>query len=105
MNSSSFSILHSPFSIPSTPTRIRTRNPSFEARHDFRFNIGAMSGRQGSRTLISVGRTALAERPGQPYPATFRKWTAEELNPDSLGANQVSYPIGPAARKTVFSSQ
>ncbi len=30
------------------------------------------SGRQGSRTLISVGRTALAERPGQPYPATFR---------------------------------
>src|SRR5437868_5881171 len=25
------------------------------------------SGRQGTRTLISVGRTALAERPGQPY--------------------------------------
>ena len=37
-----------------------------------RFTIGASSGRQGSRTLISVGRTALAERPGQPYPATFR---------------------------------
>ena len=36
------------------------------------FTIGASSGRQGSRTLISVGRTALAERPGQPYPATFR---------------------------------
>src|SRR5437016_4563632 len=36
-----------------------------------RFTIGA-SGRQGSRTLISIGRTALAGRPGQPYPATFR---------------------------------
>ena len=36
------------------------------------FTIGASSGRQGSRTLISVGRTALAERPGQPYPATFQ---------------------------------
>ena len=33
------------------------------------------------------GRTALAERPGQPYPATFRnlyslQWTDRELNPD-----------------------
>jgi hypothetical protein len=37
-----------------------------------RFTIRASSGRQGSRTLISVGRTALAERPGQPYPATFQ---------------------------------
>ena len=27
------------------------------------------------------------------------QWTAGELNPDSLGANQVSYQIGPAARK------
>ena len=35
------------------------------------FTIGASSGRQGSRTLISVGRTALAERPGQPYPAAL----------------------------------
>src|SRR5439155_25163978 len=46
-----------------------------------RFTIGASSGRQGSRTLISVGRTALAERPGQPYPATFQ-WTHRESNPD-----------------------
>ena len=49
----------------------RTRNPKLETWDDVRFTIGA-SGRQGSRTLISVGRTALAERPGQPYPATFR---------------------------------
>ena len=41
-----------------------------EAWDDFRFTIGA-SGRQGSRTLISQQRTALAERPGQPHPATF----------------------------------
>jgi hypothetical protein len=45
------------------------------------FTIGASSGRQGSRTLISLGRTALAERPGQPYPATFRKWTARDSHP------------------------
>ena len=36
------------------------------------FTIGVSSGRQGSRTLISVGRTTLAEGPGQPYPATFQ---------------------------------
>lgn len=30
------------------------------------------SGKRGSRTLISRGRTALAVRSGQPYPAAFR---------------------------------
>ncbi len=59
-----------------TPTRIRTRNSSFEARDDHPFHHRGNSGRQGSRTLISVGRTALAERPGQPYPATFRSGRA-----------------------------
>ena len=59
-----------------TPTRIRTRNPSFEARDDYPFHHRGKSGRQGNRTLISVGRTALAERPGQPYPATFRSGRA-----------------------------
>ena len=55
-----------------------------------RFTIGASSGRQGSRTLISVGRTALAERPGQPYPATFLSWTHRESNPDLQSAELVS---------------
>src|SRR5438105_4602595 len=55
-----------------------------------RFTIGASSGRQGSRTLISVGRTALAERPGQPYPATFHQWTHRESNPDFQYAELVS---------------
>jgi hypothetical protein len=54
--------------------------------------------------------SGLADRPGKPYPATlqgkkyavlsteyFLQWTAGELNPDSLGANQVSYQVGPAA--------
>lgn len=70
------------------------------------------------------GRTTLAPWPGQPYPATFRQvrgvgieptvssfqgwritaflppdeWTAGELNPDFLGANQASSRIGPAAQ-------
>ncbi len=35
----------------STPTRSRTRNASFEARHDLRFTTGVTSGRQGIRTL------------------------------------------------------
>ena len=54
------------------------------------FTIGASSGRQGSRTLISVGRTALAERPGQPYPATFHQWTHRGSNPDFQSAELVS---------------
>jgi hypothetical protein len=45
------------------------------------FTIGASSGRQGSRTLISVGRTALAERPGQPYPATFHQVDPPGIEP------------------------
>ena len=54
------------------------------------FTIGASSGRQGSRTLISVGRTALAERPGKPYSATFHPWTHRESNPDFQSAELVS---------------
>ena len=54
------------------------------------FTIGASSGRQGSRTLISVGRTALAERPGKPYPATFHQWTHRGSNPDFQSAELVS---------------
>ena len=36
------------------------------------FTIGAASGRQGIRTLIPLGGTALAGRLGKPYPTTFR---------------------------------
>ena len=54
------------------------------------FTIGVSNGRQGSRTLISVGRTALAERPGQPYPATFHQWTHRGSNPDFQSAELVS---------------
>ncbi len=54
------------------------------------FTIGASSGRQGSRTLISVGRTAFPERPGQPYPATFRQWTARESHPHLRRAGPAS---------------
>ncbi len=47
------------------------------------FTIRAEGGRQGSRTLIPRGETALAGRPGKPYPATFQdEWTAGESNPD-----------------------
>ena len=69
----------------STPTRTRTRNASFEARNDDPFHHRGgefnSSGRQGSRTLISVGRTALAERPGKPYPATFHQVDPPGIEP------------------------
>ncbi len=43
---------------PGAPTRIRTRNPRVETWDDVRFTTGASSGRRGSRTLISIARTA-----------------------------------------------
>ena len=55
-------------------TRTRTRNTSLEARHDLHFTIEAKRQRK-ARDLnphLPRSRTALAERPGQPYPATFR---------------------------------
>src|SRR5262249_47779408 len=56
------------------------------------FTIGASSGRQGSRTLISVGRTALAERPGQPYPATFlRKYEERRAKYENDALHVISY--------------
>jgi hypothetical protein len=49
------------------------------------------SGRRGSRTLISRRRTALAKRPGQPYPAALRnQWTHRESNPDLQSAGPAS---------------
>ncbi len=67
-------------SCPLNDGTVRVPRPGFEPGTPrskrgmmVRFTIGASSGRQGSRTLISLGRTALAERPGQPYPATFQR--------------------------------
>ena len=70
--------------LPSSPTRIRTRNTSLEARDDFRFTIGpCQSGRHEIRTHTPVKAHALAVRSGQPYPATFRiEWSHRESNPD-----------------------
>ena len=58
--------------VASTPTRTRTRNTSLEARDDVRFTIGAQAEGKGVEPSSPRGRTALAPRPGQPYPATFR---------------------------------
>ena len=59
------------------PTRTRTRNASLEARHDLRFTIEAHIASSQRKAWDSNphprrARTALANRPGQPYPATFR---------------------------------
>jgi hypothetical protein len=55
----------------STPTRIRTRNASFEARYDGPFHHRGVERKARESNPHLAGRTALAERPGQPYPATF----------------------------------
>jgi hypothetical protein len=74
---------------PISGVRCRCR-PVGPAAHD-------VSGRQGSRTLISVGRTALAERPGQPYPATFRRqWRRWESNPPQSVCKTDSPPLAHA---------
>ena len=55
------------------PTRTRTRDSSLGPRRDRPLHHqGNQSGRQGIRTLIPRRETALAVRPGQPYPATFQ---------------------------------
>ena len=85
------------------------------------FTIGAQGGRQGSRTLISTGENRVSSaarqavsgylpffsvdpprvelgsppRQGGVFPLDHEpllcEWTAEESNPDYLGANQASY--------------
>src|SRR5207342_279318 len=57
------------------------------------FTIGASSGRQGSRTLISVGRTAFPERPGQPYPATFHSVDPPGIEPGSPACRTGVVPL------------
>ena len=78
-------------------TRTRTRNIPLEAGDDFRFTIEAAvgglssSGRQGIRTLTTNWPHGLANRPGKPYPATFRnQWTHRESNPDCQPAELAS---------------
>ena len=62
-----------PSSFPSTPARSRTRNASFEARHDVRFTTRAQSAEgEGVEPAFPLGETTLAPWPGHPYPATFR---------------------------------
>ena len=49
------------------------------------------SGRRGSRTHMAVKPHGLANRPGEPYPATFRmQWTHRESNSDLCHARAVS---------------
>jgi hypothetical protein len=66
------------FSVSNTPTRTRTRNPSLGPRRDFPFTTGTCfvltdpAEGKGFEPSSRRARTALAERPGQPYPATFR---------------------------------
>ena len=79
------------------PTRTRTQNIPLEAGHDFHFTIEATvgssssSGRQGIRTLTTNWPHSLANRPGKPYPATFRnQWTHRESNPECQPAELAS---------------
>ena len=77
----------------STPTRIRTRNASLEARNDFHFTIEACdSGRQGIRTLISrrENRLSRAARPTVSGYLPYCQWTHRESNPDFQPAELVS---------------
>jgi hypothetical protein len=74
-------------------------SPTLEAGRDFRFTTEAVagglcsSGRQGIRTLTANWPHGLANRPGKPYPATFRihQWTNRESNPDCQPAELESY--------------
>ena len=93
--------LPSPIGLPiqlSSPTRIRTWNLSFEARHDVRFTIEPFCKQaegKGFEPSSPLWWHALAVRPGKPYPATFRKieWTERESNPPTDLA-RISRPLG-----------
>ena len=85
--------------VVSAPTRTRTRNTQLEAGHDFHFTIGAcfistnLAEGKGFEPSSRRAGTALAERPGQPYPATFRfffQWTHRESNSDFQTAGLMS---------------
>jgi hypothetical protein len=76
---------------PSTPTRTRTRNPSFEARHDLRFTIGAKAEGKGVEPSSPVeNRLSRAARPT--ISGYLPEWTHRESNPDFQSAELVSSP-------------
>ena len=82
----------------SSSTRIRTWNISLEARHDVRFTIEPCQSINTKRKAwdsnphAAQSDSALAVRPGEPYPATFHlfQWTHWESNRDSQPAELVS---------------
>src|SRR5688572_20960099 len=56
------------------------------------------SGRHGSRTPMTRGRTASANRPGEPYPATFRLSVDRPGNRTPISWLQARHlPVGRAA--------
>jgi hypothetical protein len=80
------------------PTRTRTRDSSLGPRCDGPLHHqGARAEGKGFEPSFHKRETALAVRPGQPYPATFRfadtipQWTTGESNPDFLVASQASF--------------
>ncbi len=89
--------------ISSSSTRIRTWNLSLEARHDVRFTIEPWQSINSQRKAwdsnphAAPSGSALAVRPGKPYPATFRmiQWTHWESNPTAFPET------GPACRAGV----
>ncbi len=76
------------------PTRIRTRNLSVETRHDHPFHHRGVSGRQGTRTLLSLRRPTLAEWSGQPISGCLpiSQWRPWESNPPQLACKACSPP-------------
>ena len=78
VKASDFVLCTSHFVLAFAPTRTRTWNTQLEAAHDVLFTIGAhhpfafQAEGKGVEPSSRRARTALAERPGQPYQATFR---------------------------------
>ncbi len=76
----------------SSPTRTRTRNTLLEARDDFLFTIEPQRKARDLNPHDPRESHGLANRPGKPYPATFRliEWSQRESNPDCQSAELVS---------------
>jgi hypothetical protein len=78
-----------PIPLHSTPTRTRTRNPSFEARNDLRFTIGAKAEGKGVEpSSPAENRLSRAARPT--VSGYLPEWTHRESNPDFQSAELVS---------------
>jgi hypothetical protein len=82
----------------STPTRIRTWNAWFEARHDVRFTIEAKSPRRKARESnphLPSGRTVLAGRPGEPVSGYLPLVIPDGLEPSLTGCEPAVVAAGP----------